>query len=127
MKRQVRTIRPWEYQQPLRFQSSRTEAAETLIVVLRGQLGVLLFLSEGKLVQPIRLGGKGQPRQLKIPANTYYTIVTLSDESAILEVLPSTMMGVRAQWLPSAPGANTPEGKEQWRRWVSYFTMRDKR
>lgn len=121
IRRQVKTVRPWEYRAPVRFMCSRPEMAESLVCVLRGRVGVLLFHSEGKLVQPIRLGGNGEKREIKIPSGTFYSLITLADESAVVEVQPTHLSGVSVQWLKHSPKENTPEAKDAWRRWVSFF------
>lgn len=118
--RSVRTIQPWDYQVPYRFVSSRPTEGETLIVVMRGRVGLLLFPASGKLVQTIRLGGKGEKREYRVPAGTYFSIITLVSESAVLEVQP-TAAGVRPEWLPEMPTAHTAEARALWRKWFDYF------
>lgn len=118
--RKVRTLRAWDYEQPVRFLSSQ-EKADTLLLLLRGQVGVLLFHGEGKLVQPIRLGAKNGPRQVTIPAGTYFAVLTLVQESAVLEVRPAIAHGARVEWLDKMPSAFSPEAREMWRRWFGYF------
>lgn len=118
--RSVRTIQPWDYQIPYRFCSSRPHEGETLIVVLRGRVGLLLFPSSGKIVQTIRLGGAGEKREYRIPEGTYFTLITLVHESAVLEVHP-TAANVRPEWLPEMPQAHSAEARTLWRKWFDYF------
>lgn len=118
--RSVRTVLPWDYQLPYRFVSSRPAEAETLVVVMRGRIGLLLFPASGKLVQTIRLGGAGEKREYRVPAGTYFTLITLVNESAVLEVRP-TAVGVRPEWLPDMPIAQSAEARALWRKWFDYF------
>ena len=95
-------IRPHRHPDPVK--------AETFVII-RGRLGIIVFDSDGAVVEKVLLTPGGETIAVDVPPGTFHTAVALSPGTIFFEskagpYLPLTEKDFAA-W---APNDNTPEG-----------------
>lgn len=78
-------------------------------VVLRGQLGLIIFDDAGKPVQTARLGAGSAAIGVDIPHGTWHTAVALEADTVFLEAKAGPYLPLtEAERAPWAPAENSP-------------------
>ncbi len=83
-----------------------------IFTALRGEAAVLTFDSSGRIQEGVRLNPLGPVRQAEIPAGTWHSVMALSEEAVLYEIIeghydPATHKRFAA-FAPSEGDANAP-------------------
>ena len=105
--RMVIAIQPDSYVRP-HFHARKPE----LLVCLRGELGVMIFESNGDVKEAIRLTPGPSNPGCEIPAGTWHSLVALSEGTIFLEAKPGPYTPFSpedfASWAPEADTDDVP-------------------
>ena len=87
-----------------------------IFTALRGEVAIARFDDEGRLLEAVRISQHGPIRQVEIPPRTWHTVVVLSPEAVLYEVIEGMYdPATHKRFAPFAPGEKNPAAAEYLR------------
>jgi cupin fold WbuC family metalloprotein len=101
VQRLLNALEPGSYVRPHLHEG---EGAFEMFVVLRGEVGCMLFDSSGGVTSACRLAAGGDSLGIEIPGGVYHSLVSLSPGTVVLEIKQGPYDPTTAkQWLAGYP------------------------
>lgn len=85
MQRFVNILQPGTYIRPHRHLRPDEVNGFEFFVVIQGELGMIIFDENGRILRSLRLSATGPTRAVELSEGTVHTIVALAADTAILE------------------------------------------
>jgi cupin fold WbuC family metalloprotein len=123
VQRLLNILQPGTYVHPHRHQRPSEINGFEFFLVVRGELGMLLFDENGQIVHTERISANGKTCGIELPEGTYHSLVALVPDTVILELKegpynPST----DKEFMTGFPAEGTPAAEQMVETWKGYFT-----
>ncbi|WP_341734464.1 WbuC family cupin fold metalloprotein [Microcoleus sp. EPA2] len=122
VQRFVNVLQPGTYVRPHRHLRPPAVNGFEFFVVLQGELGMIIFNDQGKIIDSFRLSAAGPTRAVELPEGTVHSLVALAEDTAILELKEGPYdLGSDKDFLTDFPPEGTPAARELVAIWEAEF------
>ncbi|MEK0180507.1 WbuC family cupin fold metalloprotein [Microcoleus anatoxicus] len=122
VQRFVNVLQPGTYVRPHRHLRPPAVNGFEFFVVLQGELGMIIFNDQGKIIDSFRLSAAGPTRAVELPEGTVHTLVALAENTAILELKEGPYdLGSDKDFLTDFPPEGTAAARELVAIWEAEF------
>lgn len=122
VQRFVNVLQPGTYVRPHRHLRPPAVNGFEFFVVLQGELGMIIFNDQGKIIDSFRLSAAGPNRAVELPEGTVHSLVALAEDTAILELKEGPYdLGSDKDFLTDFPPEGTAAARELVALWEAEF------
>lgn len=110
VQRILQVMRRGTYIQP---HMHRDPAKVEMFIILEGKVGVVIFTPKGEVCEWWMLDADGSVRSAEIPPGCIHTLVVLSDEAVMMEIIEGPYLAeTHKQFVGFAPEERSPEAQD---------------
>ena len=122
VQRFINVLQPGTYVRPHRHLRDNSGEGFECFLVLQGAVGLLLFDPYGQVTLLERLDASGPLRGIELAENQVHSMVALEDDTVIFELKQGPYQpSSDKDFIAGFPLENTPEARDQERRWRDLF------
>lgn len=122
VQRFLNVLQPGTYVRPHRHVRERAGTGFECFLVLQGAIGLLIFDSDGQLIERHRLSAAGPLRGIELAENQFHSLVALEPDTVMFELKQGPYQPTQDKdFLSAFPGEGSEQAEDQECSWRQLF------